>query len=306
MNPVGKCGELEAENKAILLQNNLHMDPYDEKFNEMHSGPLIMTEKDILEREDVRTECVFTIDPLTARDLDDAMSCKELSDGNFEVGVHISDVAYFLEEKSELDEIVKLRSTSVYMVNEVFHMLPKPLCFKCSLLPGANKFAFSVFWKMTETGEILDTRFARTIVNSCTQLAYEHAQKIIDNPDRQFHEKDFPIIHNGFTVNDIVQKVKRFHSIAQQLRDKRFKNGALKINKPKLYFDLNGETGAPDNYATSILQEANFLIEEFMLMANQSTADFIYKKFPQIAILRNHQPPLKNVIMKVSKNSVHF
>lgn len=306
LHPVGKCGELESENKAILLQHDLHMDPYDEKINEMCKGAFVIDKNKFKDREDLRSECVFTIDPLTARDLDDAMSCKELPDGNLEIGVHISDVAYFLEEESELDQIVKMRTTSVYMVNEVFHMLPKPLCYKCSLLPGEDKLSFSVFWVISKNGDILKTRFSRTIINSCTQFAYEHAQKIIDYPDHKYTEQDFPQIHNGFAVSDIVKRVNYLHSIAEKFRTKRFQNGALKINKPKLYFDLHPDIGEPLSYHAYILQPANFLIEEFMLLANQSVADFIWRKFPNISILRNHQPPLKNVIQKVKEKLDKF
>ncbi|XP_055387161.1 DIS3-like exonuclease 2 isoform X2 [Condylostylus longicornis] len=299
LHPIGKCGELESENKAILLQNGLEMDPYDEKFNKMFDEPLLITEDDIKIREDLRSECIFTIDPLTARDLDDAMSCKTMPNGNYEIGVHISDVTHFLKEKTELDEIVSLRSTSVYMVNEVFHMLPKPLCFKCSLLPGEDKFAFSCFWEVTPSGEIKNTRMSRTIINSCTQFAYEHAQKIIDFPNKIFETDDFPQIHNGWSVEDIVKRIKILHLIAEIWRKNRFQDGALKINRPKLYFRLDGESGEPVEFFQATLQTANYLIEEYMLMANRSVADFIYKKYPKIAFLRNHDPPLPNVIQKV-------
>lgn len=299
--PVGKCGELEAENKAILLSNHLKHEPYEEKFNEMYNSPLEIDSDELAKREDIRNECVFTIDPLTAKDLDDAVSVKKLPDGAYEIGVHISDVGFFLEENSELDNIVKERTTSVYLVQEVFHMLPKPLCFKCSLLPGEDKYAFSVFWKISENAEILSSRFSRTVLNSCTQFAYEHAQKIIDNESQTFDESDFPKIHGNWEVSDIVDRVKILNSLAQIMRKKRFDNGAMSINRPKLYFDLHPETGEPMNYKRYETATANFLIEEFMLLANQSVARFIFDKFPELAILRNHLPPKNNLIVSCQK-----
>ncbi|KAL5278684.1 DIS3L2 family protein [Megaselia abdita] len=299
--PVGKCGELESENKAILLSNHLKHEPYEDKFNEMYNSPLEITSEELAKREDIRKECVFTIDPLTAKDLDDAVSVNTLPDGNFEIGVHISDVSFFLEENSELDIIVKERTTSVYLVQEVFHMLPKPLCFKCSLLPGEDKYAFSVFWKISKNAEIISTRFARTILNSCTQFAYEHAQKIIDNENQAFDESDFPKIEGDWKVRDIVDRVKILNSLAQIMRKKRFDNGAMSINRPKIYFDLHSETGEPVNYKRYETDTANFLIEEFMLLANQSVARFIFDKYPNLAILRNHLPPQNNLILSCQK-----
>lgn len=299
--PVGKCGELEAENKAILLSNHLKHEPYEERFNEMYNSPLEITSEELAKREDIRKECVFTIDPLTAKDLDDAVSVKTLPDGNYEIGVHISDVSFFLEENSDLDKIVKERTTSVYLVQEVFHMLPKPLCFKCSLLPGEDKFAFSVFWKISKNAQILSTRFARTVLNSCTQFAYEHAQKIIDNESQTFDESDFPKIEGDWKVQDIVDRVKILNSLALIMRQKRFDNGAMSINRPKLYFDLNAETGEPVNYKRYETDTANFLIEEFMLLANQSVAKFIFEKYPKLAVLRNHLPPQNNLILACQK-----
>lgn len=298
--PVGKCGELESENKAILLSNHLKHEPYEERINEMYNSPLEITPEELARREDIRKECVFTIDPLTAKDLDDAVSVKTLSNGNYEIGVHISDVSFFLEEDSELDNIVKERTTSVYLVQEVFHMLPKPLCFKCSLLPGEDKFAFSVFWEITKNAEIVKTRFSRTVLNSCTQFAYEHAQKIIDNENQVFECSDFPKIEN-WKVSDIVDRVKVLNSLAQIMRKTRFDNGAMSVNRPKIYFDLHPETGEPLSYRRYETDTANFLIEEFMLLANQSVARFIFDKYPNLAILRNHLPPQSNLILACQK-----
>ncbi|XP_017469789.1 PREDICTED: DIS3-like exonuclease 2 isoform X2 [Rhagoletis zephyria] len=293
--PVGKVGNMESELKAILLHNGLKdIKPFDQRFNDLYAQPdQPISASDLRGREDWRRKCVFTIDPLTARDLDDAVSMERLGDDLYEVGVHISDVAHYLKEDSELDNIVKQRATSIYLVNEVIHMLPQTLCFKCSLLPGEDKFAFSVFWRMNTRGEVLgQPRFTRTVVNSCVQLAYEHAQKVIENPNEEFGIDDFPTICNGFSVADICARIKILNTIAEHMRQKRFDGGALSINNPKLRFNLDPKTGEPLSYEVDSRFEANFLIEEFMLLANQSVARFIFNRYPNLSILRNHAPPL--------------
>ncbi|XP_055624691.1 DIS3-like exonuclease 2 [Toxorhynchites rutilus septentrionalis] len=292
---VGQCGELEVENESILLEYDLDISPYSEKIiNGLPPSSFQIPQKELSERIDLRDECVFTIDPLTARDLDDALSIKLLKNGNYEIGVHISDVSYFLKEGSKLDELVKLRATSIYMVDNVYHMLPKPLCFLCSLLPGEDKLTFSVFWEITPDAEILQTRFAKTVINSCTQLAYEHAQIMLDKPNGNLDAADFPEIHHGYSPNYISRMVNLMQSIAVQLRARRMQNGCLKINQPKLTFTLDPNSGKPTAFAVYELKPANQMIEDFMLLANSSVAEFTYSKFADISILRSHLPPAPN------------
>ncbi|XP_034482903.1 DIS3-like exonuclease 2 [Drosophila innubila] len=293
--PVGRVGNLDDELKAILFHNSLRdIVPFEDRFIEMYaqSAPAIVSE-DLIHRRDMRKSCVFTIDPLTARDLDDALSIEQLGDNEYEVGVHISDVAHYLQENTELDNIVKERSTSIYLANEVIHMLPQTLCFRCSLLPGEDKFSFSVFWRLDGNGtQLSKPYFTRSVINSCSQFAYEHAQKIIDNPGESFTEDDFPTILNGFTVNDIVKRVTWLNGIASNMRSKRFDNGALTINNAKVRFTLDPLTGEPMGFEVEKQREANHMIEEYMLLANQAVARFIHDAFPNIAVLRNHSPPL--------------
>ncbi|KAH8297866.1 hypothetical protein KR054_012281, partial [Drosophila jambulina] len=294
--PVGRVGNLEDEVKAILFHNGLRdIKPFEQRFNDMYSQPAAaVSAEDLQQRRDLRKKCIFTIDPMTARDLDDAVSIEKLAANVYEVGVHISDVSHYLMEDSELDNIVKERSTSIYLVNEVIHMLPQPLCMRCSLLPGEDKFAFSVFWRMNGEGVMLQEKptFARTVINSCTQFAYEHAQKIIDNPNEPFTNNDFPTILNGFGAEDIVERVLLLHQIASSMRKVRFDNGSLTINNAKLRFVLDPINGEPVAFEVEKQREANRMIEEFMLLANQAVARFIHDAFPDMAVLRNHPPPL--------------
>ncbi|KAL1128925.1 hypothetical protein AAG570_013459, partial [Ranatra chinensis] len=123
-----------------------------------------------------RKICIFSIDPETARDLDDAVSIERLGNDNYRVGVHISDVSHFIDWGTPLDRIVSERATTIYLTQKVIHMLPVDLCMTCSLLPGQDKLAFSVIWRMNSVGEIFETKFSRSVINSCCQLSYEDAQ----------------------------------------------------------------------------------------------------------------------------------
>uniref|UniRef100_A0A2M4AK95 Putative exosomal 3'-5' exoribonuclease complex subunit n=1 Tax=Anopheles triannulatus TaxID=58253 RepID=A0A2M4AK95_9DIPT len=305
LRPIGKCGQLEVENEAILVEYNLDVTPYPESLlAQLPPCPYTIPEEEVAKRTDLRGECIFTIDPATARDLDDALSCKLLPDGNYEIGVHISDVTYFLREGSPLHEQVKLRATSIYMVDGVHHMLPKQLCNSCSLLPGQDKLAFSVLWKIRpEDGQILDTRFARTIINSCAQLSYEHAQLMLDNPTGSLDEDEsMPPIAHGYKANGLRDIVNRLQSIAVKLRKRRMDGGCLKINQPKLTFRLDPATGRPLAYGVYQLRASNELIEDFMLLANVSVAEAIHAAYPAISLLRSHRAPSDNMMKKLVRN----
>lgn len=145
---LGNKGQLKTENIAILQQNNLNPVPFEQKIiDELPKEPFKIPAKEFEYREDLRKKCIFSIDPESARDLDDALSCEILPNGNLEIGVHISDVSYFVKENSALDNIVKEKATTIYLVDTVYHMLPEQLCFLCSLLPGADKLVsyFDIF-----------------------------------------------------------------------------------------------------------------------------------------------------------------
>ncbi|XP_052893281.1 DIS3-like exonuclease 2 [Anopheles moucheti] len=304
---IGKCGVLEVENESILVEHNLDVTPYGEEILvQLPAVPYTIPEEELARREDLRGECIFTIDPATARDLDDALSCKQLANGNYQIGVHISDVTYFLRESSPLDELVKLRATSIYMVDTVYHMLPKQLCNTCSLLPGEDKLAFSVFWEMQPDGTVLSTRFARTVINSCSQLSYEHAQLMLDNPNGELDDEEFPEILHGYTVQTLCKIVNTLQSIAVKLRQRRMDDGCLKINQPKLTFRLDPATGRPIEYGAYQVRPSNEMIEDFMLLANTSVANAIHKAFPAISLLRSHSPPAENMMKNLARTlSLH-
>ncbi|CAH1991023.1 unnamed protein product [Acanthoscelides obtectus] len=300
---LGQSGDLKVETLSILREFQVDITPFSKEMTE--SLPLLkdIPEKELEYREDLRKECIFTIDPETARDLDDAVSVKQLENGNLEVGVHIADASFFLEEGTELDQMVSKKATTIYLVDKVFHMLPVELCMNCSLLPGEDKLSFSVFWEMTEDAEIVSKRFSRSIMNSCTKLAYEHAQIVIENPDVEFTTDDFPTIHNGFTPKDLVDGIKMLQKLAAKLRENRIENGALRIDQVKLIFNLDPNSGEPTEFSIYENKEAHRLIEEYMLLANISVAEKIKDSFPDMAFLRCHESP-KHTMLLALQNSL--
>lgn len=295
---LGCVGNLKVETLSILREFSLDTTPFTEEIIKEHlSLTKEIPAKEFDYRADLRSECIFTIDPETARDLDDAVSVKNLGNDIYEIGVHISDASYYLNEGTELDQIVSKKATTIYMVDHAYHMLPEELCLHCSLLPGQDKLAFSVFWEMTIKGEILNTCFSRSIVNSCAKLSYEHAQKIIDSTESKFADDEFPQIYNNFSIDDIAQTVNILQKIAVNLRQKRIDNGALKIDQTKLLFTLEPGTGEPVDFRKYENLPAHRLIEEFMLLANITVAEKIQDHFSEIAFLRCHEPPKQTMLV---------
>lgn len=299
---LGAIGDLAVESMSILREFDLDITPFSPDIIERLPKSDEIPQKEFEYREDIRKQCVFTIDPATARDLDDAVSVQELPNGHYEIGVHISDASFYLEEGTELDQMVSKRATSIYLVEKVYHMLPVELCLIYSLLPGQDRLSFSVFWEMTQDGDVVSKRFARTIMNSCAQLAYEHAQMIIENPNKEFANEDFPIIHNGFSTKDLKETVVILQRIAVKLRERRVQNGMLKIDQVKLAFNLDPKTGQPLNFWKYENKESHRLIEEFMLLANITVAERINEDFPDIAFLRCHEAPKQVMLVELQNN----
>ncbi|XP_036623744.1 DIS3-like exonuclease 2 [Trichosurus vulpecula] len=296
---LGQAGEIEPETEGILMEYGVDFSDFSPEVLEClpQCLPWAIPPAEFTKRRDLRKDCVFTIDPSTARDLDDALSCKPLPDGNFEVGVHIADVSYFVPEGSALDEVASERATSVYLVQKVVPMLPRLLCEElCSLNPMTDKLTFSVIWKLTPEGKILDEWFGRTIICSCTKLSYDHAQSMIEHPDRKFREDELPPMSVGHPIEQIHQAILNLHGIAKQLRRQRFADGALRLDQLKLAFTLDQDTGMPQGCHIYEYKDSNKLVEEFMLLANMAVAHQIYRSFPEQALLRRHPPPQSKLL----------
>ncbi|XP_054711205.1 DIS3-like exonuclease 2 [Uloborus diversus] len=290
---LGNSGDIEAETTGVLIENGVDIDDFPISVMNCLPGPTWeIPSSEFQKRRDLRNQCIFTIDPASARDMDDAVSCNKLDNGNYEVGVHIADVSFFVKEDSELDQVARKRSTSVYLVQKVVPMLPRVLCDDlCSLSPGKDRLTFSVIWEMNTSGEVINQWIGRTVINSCIKLSYEHAQDMIENPNRVWNSSEHPELFGEFTIQDVMTRVNELHLLASKLREDRFLNGALRLDKPQLSFTLNSETGLPSGFNVYIQKDSNKLIEEFMLLANMSIAAQIYKSFPAVALLRRHPPP---------------
>ncbi|XP_051637569.1 DIS3-like exonuclease 2 isoform X2 [Manacus candei] len=291
---LGQAGEIEPETEGILTEYGVDFSDFSPEALEClpQNLPWVISLEELAKRRDLRKECIFTIDPSTARDLDDALSCKQLPDGNLEVGVHIADVSYFVLEETELDKVASERATSVYLVQKVIPMLPRLLCEElCSLNPMQDRLTFSVMWKLTPEGKILDEWFGRTVICSCVKLSYEHAQIMIESPGKVLSPEELPPVSPQHSIAEIQEAVLNLHRIAQNLRKQRFADGALHLDQMKLSFTLDQESGMPQSCYVYQYRDSNRLVEEFMLLANMAVAHRIYHFFPEQAFLRRHPPP---------------
>ncbi|CAO3564364.1 unnamed protein product [Mortierella alpina] len=286
---LGDIGNIEIETEALLADNNVTTTAFGEKVEKcLPDLPWAIPEKELSRRRDLRQDCIFTIDPATAKDLDDAVSCTRLDDGTYEIGVHIADVSHFIKVGSALDREAKSRATTVYLVQKAIPMLPNVLCEDlCSLTANVDRLAFSVFWKMTEDGHVLATTFSKSVIRSCAQLSYDDAQKVITtgslDPKVEVHGQPRTLVE---------ENIKVFFKLSQILRQNRFENGSLSINSIKLSFATD-EIHNPLDVSVYELKESNRLIEEFMLLANMSVAKQICEFFPEQALLRRHEEPLE-------------
>lgn len=305
---IGDTNKIESRMEVLLIENQIFdVDFPPEAYSELdylNELPADWFKKNSKNRKDLTKECVFTIDPKTARDLDDAVSIKQVAEQIYEIGVHIADVSHFVRELTTVDYCARQRTTSVYLVDRVIPMLPRPLCeHMCSLNPDEPKLTFSVIWKMDKYGRIIDEWFGKTIIKSCVKLSYEQAQDLIDSSgDISWIEEDVNMPRlRTFDWAKISKNVILLNKIAQNIRLKRFNDGALRINNVKLKYELDKETGAPTGFSFETRVDANYLIEEFMLQANMSVARKIYKYSDEFAFLRRHPPSHPQVLKEVKE-----
>ncbi|TKR72814.1 hypothetical protein L596_020210 [Steinernema carpocapsae] len=303
---LGRAGDISTETEGILMKlqfdtNECPKEIIEELFRGnkcVDEAVVDISKEERKKRKDFTTQCVFTIDPKTARDLDDALHVKKLENG-WEVGVHIADVSHFVSEGSMMDTWARYRTTSVYMVQKVIPMLPPILCEKlCSLQPGVERLTFSVIWRLDKNYKIIEskTSFCRSIIKSCAKLSYEDAQAIIDGNS----EHVLPEIQEPFFPEDVKEGVLALYEISKLLKQNRIDNGALRLDGPKMRFNLD-EEGKPTEVTIYERKEANFLVEEFMLLANIEVATVINKVFPEKAFLRRHEQPKQLVLDSIVK-----
>lgn len=275
---LGPAGENNTEIHAILAEFGLPYRYPEAVEKAANKIPDTITPEEIAAREDFREVTTFTIDPKDAKDFDDALSIRRLDNGHWEVGVHIADVSYYVKPGSIIDKEAEHRGTSVYLVDRVVPMLPERLCNDvCSLRPDEEKLTFSCIFELNDEAEVQKSHIARTVIRSNRRFAYEEAQAVIETGEGDYKEEIL-------TLNDLAQK----------LRKRRFEHGSINFDRHEVKFDID-ENGKPIGVYFKVSKEANKLIEEFMLLANRTVAEFVGKpkdgRKPKAFVYRVHDLP---------------
>ncbi|HLO80646.1 MAG TPA: ribonuclease R [Chitinophagaceae bacterium] len=246
--------------KELLVENGFPLVFSDDAMEQALRQPDVIGEEEIKARKDMREILTFTIDPVDARDFDDAISFRKLKTGVYEIGVHIADVSHYLEEESVLDQEAYERATSVYLPDRVLPMLPERISNElCSLRPHEDKLTFSCIFQINQKGEVKNYWIGRTVIHSNHRFTYEDVQEIIDSGKGLYHDEI--LLLNG---------------LAQQFRKQRFKSGAINFSSQEVRFKLD-EDGKPIGIVVKESKESHQLIEEFMLLANRTVAENVSK-----------------------------
>jgi len=281
---IGKEGTLHAEVTSIarefgipfLFNEKTHLEA--EKIN------FEIDEAEIGKRIDFRSKNVFTIDPVDAKDFDDALSIEKLENGNYKVGVHIADVSHYVKAGTSIDKEASGRGNSVYLVGKAIPMLPEKLSNNiCSLVPNEDRLTFTVIFEMTDKGNLLNHQIAKTIINSKRRFTYEEAQKIIESGE-----------------GDFANEVRLLNELARQLRNTRMKTGSFEFFSPEVEFQLD-ESGYPSNILKKEIKESNMLVEEFMLLANKTIAERIFSRGNVPFVYRVHDFPDEEKITEFTR-----
>lgn len=280
---LGDAGDNQTEMHAILAEFGLpyhYPEDVDQAADQIDPG---ITPEEVARRIDMRGVTTFTIDPVDAKDFDDALSIRRMANGNWEIGIHIADVTHYVREGDIIDAEGFNRATSVYLVDRVVPMLPERLSnFVCSLRPDEDKLTYSVIVEMNDEAEVLKSTISKTVIRSCHRFTYEEAQAIIEG-------EEGPLRNEILTMN----------ALAQKLRAKRFKEGAISFERVEVRFKID-EAGKPLSVYFKEAKESNNLVEEFMLLANRRVAEYIgkdelnptkRKRTPKTFVYRVHDQP---------------
>ena len=275
---LGAKGENNAEMHAILAEFGLpyrYPENVEKAADRIHEG---ITPEEVARREDFRSVTTFTIDPRDAKDFDDALSIRQLANGNWEVGVHIADVTHYVRPGSLIDKEAQKRATSVYLVDRTIPMLPERLSNGiCSLRPDEDKLTFSAIFELDQKANVLNSRIGRTAIRSNRRFTYEEAQEIIETGKGEF-----------------ARELGVLNGLAKELRRRRYQAGALEFGRAEVRFEID-ETGKPVSVYFKESKDANKLIEEFMLRANLTVAESVGKtpagKKAKTFVYRVHDNP---------------
>ena len=279
---LGKPGENNVEMNAILAENDFPLAFPETVLNECADINPNIPEKEIRSRRDFRNVTTFTIDPADAKDFDDAISYEKLENGLHRVGVHIADVSYYVRPNSEIDKEAYSRGTSIYLVDRTIPMLPEKLCNElCSLKPNEDKLCYSAVFDLDDNAKVHKEWFGRTLINSNRRFTYEEAQEIIESQS-----------------GELAEEILNVHNLSQVLRKQRFDNHAINFETEEVKFKLD-ENSKPIGVYLKVQKEANFLIEEMMLLANRRVAEKIGKKSSKnkeikTFVYRVHDEPIED------------
>jgi ribonuclease R len=258
---LGKAGEHEVEIHSIMAEFGLPFEYPKEVEEEANQISEEISSEEIKNRRDMREIPTFTIDPADAKDFDDAISYRVLDNGNLEIGVHIADVTHYVKPRTKLEKEAYERATSVYLVDRTIPMLPERLSNGlCSLRPNEDKLTFSCVFEMDENADVLNTWIGRTVTHSDRRFAYEEGQENIDKQEGDFY-----------------QELTLLNDLAKKLRKRRFDKGAVNFETVEVKFKLD-EKGKPLGLFVKERKDIHKLIEEFMLLANRTVAEFVFNK----------------------------
>ena len=275
---LGSAGENNAEIHAILAEYGLPYKYPEEVEEAANQIDATISPEIIAQRKDFRGITTFTIDPKDAKDFDDALSIRKLDNGNWEVGVHIADVTHYVRPGTIIEKEAEQRATSIYLVDRTIPMLPERLCNEiCSLRPNEEKLAYSCILELDENANVLKYDICHTVIKSDRRFTYEEAQQIIETGE-----------------GDYKDEILQLDKLAKCLRKARYDNGSIDFDRTEVRFEID-ETGRPISVYFKRSQDANKLIEEFMLLANKKVAEFIGKptgkKKPKPFVYRIHDTP---------------
>lgn len=285
---IGKSGSLDAEISAIAFEFSLPHKFKEESLKEAEEiKEMISDDEDLKGRVDFRNKNVFTIDPIDAKDFDDALSVEVLENGNYLVGIHIADVSNYVKVGSSLDKEALLRGNSVYLVGGVVPMLPEKLSNNiCSLVPNKDRLTYSVIVELTKRGRVENYQTKKSIINSKRRFTYEEVQAIIETGRGDFNKE-----------------ILLLNQLAETLRKKRFREGGIEFSTPEIKFELN-ENNEPIAVIKKEAKASNMLVEEFMLLANKICASHIcstMNKSPKPFVYRVHDLPDPEKVIEFSR-----
>ena len=272
---LGRAGEHNTEMHAIIAEFGFETDFPPEVEADANAYPNKISASEIKKRRDVRDTLTITIDPLTAKDFDDAISFKFLDKNRYEVGVHIADVSHYVRANSALDDEAYNRATSVYLVDRTVPMLPERLSNDlCSLRPNVDRLAFSVIFEMDGNAKVLNHWIGKTIIHSDRRFTYEEAQEVIEGNSDEY-----------------AKEITQLNKMALAMRKQRFKNGAISFESDEYRFTLD-DNGKPIDVVKKVRKEAHKMIEDYMLLANKTVAKHVYNVFKNKTLpYRVHESP---------------